>query len=47
MLSNEDFFGCSITCIGDLNSVIDILIGAKGDDDGGSARGAVWLLFLE
>jgi len=47
-LDNSDFFGTSVANISDLNSegVNDLAVGAAGDDDGGSARGAVWILFL-
>ncbi len=42
------FFGDAIETIGDLNEdgVPDIAVGAPGDDDGASQRGAVWILFL-
>ena len=44
----NDHFGYSVANIGDLNSdgVSDIAVGAYGDDDGGNARGTVWILFL-
>lgn len=47
-LSNEDRFGISVASLGDLNGdgVGDIAVGAQDDDDGGSNRGAVWILFL-
>ncbi len=47
-LSNGDSFGASITNIGDLNGdgVLDIAVGAPGDDDGGTNRGAVHILFM-
>ena len=47
-LDELDFFGFSVTGLGDLDGdgVEDLAVGAFGDDDGGSARGAVWLLFL-
>jgi hypothetical protein len=47
-LANGDEFGMSATSIGDLDgdTVTDIAVGAPGDDDGGSNRGAVWILFL-
>jgi len=43
-----DNFGCSVSDIGDLNGdgVLDIVVGADGDSDGGAAAGAVWILFL-
>lgn len=48
-LDNEDYFGRSITAIGDLNNdgFIDLCVGANKDDDGGSDRGAVWILFMK
>ena len=47
-LGYDDHFGSSVTPLGDLDGdgVIDIAVGADGDDDGGSGRGAVWVLFL-
>ena len=48
-LDQWDIFGTAVTSIGDLNGDgrSDIAVGAPGDDDGGSTRGAVWVLFLE
>ncbi|UCH84531.1 MAG: FG-GAP repeat protein, partial [Candidatus Latescibacterota bacterium] len=52
-LDDNDYFGHSITPIGDLDNdgVADVAVGAIGDDDGGvppdADRGAVWILFLE
>lgn len=48
-LANEDKFGSSITSLGDLNKdgIVDIAVGAQGDNDGGTDRGAVWILFLD
>jgi hypothetical protein len=48
IIDNMDHFGQSVTCIGDLDgdSVTDIAVGTYGDDDGGTNRGAVWILFL-
>jgi hypothetical protein len=47
-LVNNDSFGYSATAIGDLNNdgVDDLAVGAKGDDTGGSSRGAVHILFM-
>ncbi len=49
-----DEFGISVTTIGDLDDdgVVDIAVGARGDDDSaagpnlGTDRGALWILFL-
>ncbi len=48
ILDNEDRFGFSQASLGDLdgNGVGDIAVGAPWDDDGGTDRGAVWVLFL-
>ena len=47
-LANNDFFGSSVVDLGDLdgNGVSDLGVGAAGDDDGGSKKGAFWLLYL-
>jgi hypothetical protein len=47
-LQDGDEFGRAVTGIGDLNgdAILDIAVGAPGDDDGGTDRGAVWILFL-
>ena len=47
-LDFRDIFGCSVAGIGDLDAdgINDIAVGASGDDDGGSSKGAVWILFL-
>ncbi|MCK5268458.1 MAG: FG-GAP repeat protein, partial [Spirochaetes bacterium] len=47
-LDDSGLFGVSIANIGDLNGdgVTDIVTGAYFDDDGGTDRGAVWVLFL-
>ena len=49
ILDNGDKFGNSIGTIGDLNNdnVIDIAVGANEDDDGGTNRGAIYILFLD
>ena len=48
-LDDDDHFGSSVTGLGDINGdgIFDIAAGADQDDDGGSNRGAVWLLFME
>ena len=47
-LDDEDRFGSAVAGIGDLNGdgVNDLAVGARQDNDGGSDRGAVWILFL-
>ena len=48
-LAGGDFFGGKLVSLGDLDGdgVVDLAVGAVGDDgDGGTARGAVWILFL-
>ncbi|MCH8149989.1 MAG: FG-GAP repeat protein, partial [Planctomycetes bacterium] len=47
-LDDDDRFGTSVASLGDLDGdgVGDLAVGATGDDDGGSFRGAVWVLFL-
>ncbi len=49
ILDNADFFGNSVASLGDLDGdgVGDLAVGAYLDDDGGNARGAVWVLFLK
>ena len=48
-LEEDDFFGFAVAPLGDLDcdGTRDLAVGAIGDDDGGSERGAVWILFLE
>ncbi|MCC6488524.1 MAG: FG-GAP repeat protein [Candidatus Hydrogenedentes bacterium] len=47
-LENTDQFGFSVAPTGDLDAdgVADLAVGTPGDDDGGSARGAVYVLFM-
>jgi hypothetical protein len=46
-IANRDFFG-SIGPLGDFNndSIPDLLVGASGNDEGGSSKGALYLLML-
>lgn len=48
-LGNSYHFGCSLTPIEDLNrdGLPDLAVGAYGSDEGGSFRGAVWLLRMQ
>ena len=48
-LAYADFFGYSVANIGDLDGdeVDDLAVGARGDDGGGSTRGAVHIMFVE
>ena len=47
-LDDNDRFGSAVAELGDLNGdgILDIAVGAPLDDDGGTDRGAVWILFL-
>jgi len=48
-LYGNNKFGCAITNLGDINgdNITDIAVGANGDDDGGTDKGAVYILFLD
>jgi hypothetical protein len=48
-LSNFDRFGVALAALGDLDGdgIEELAVGAEQDDDGGSDRGAVWVLFLD
>jgi hypothetical protein len=48
-LNDSDLMGWHVKSIGDHDGdgVGDLAVGARGDDDGGPDRGAVWLLFLD
>jgi PKD repeat protein len=48
VLDDNDQFGRSLVDLGDLNgdSVIDVLVGAHADDDGGEDHGAVYVMFM-
>ncbi|MCH8343510.1 MAG: FG-GAP repeat protein [Planctomycetes bacterium] len=47
-LEDADNFGINVAALGDLDSdgIVDLVVGAQHDDDGGDAHGAVWVLFL-
>ena len=47
-LSDDCRFGSSVTNIGDVDNdgVTDIAVGAPYDDDGGTDRGAIWVLLM-
>ncbi|MEO5644458.1 MAG: T9SS type A sorting domain-containing protein [Bacteroidia bacterium] len=48
IIDDQDFFGISVCGVGDLNNDnrSDVAVGAFRDDDGGSSRGAVYILHL-
>ncbi|MCP4962683.1 MAG: CSLREA domain-containing protein, partial [Actinomycetia bacterium] len=48
VLDDTDRFGSSTTSIGDVDGdgIVDVAVGADLDDDGGTNRGAVYVLFL-
>lgn len=48
LLGDNDYFGNSLAALGDLDGdgVPDIAVGSRGSDEGGSDRGAVWIIFL-
>ena len=48
-LESYDFFGIGKGAPGDLDSdgVQDLIIGAPGDDDGGSRAGAIYVLLMK
>jgi hypothetical protein len=47
-VETQDDFGDALACLGDLDGdgVVDLAVGAPGDDDGGGDNGAVYVLFL-
>jgi len=48
-LADGDLFGCALAQVGDLDvdGTIDIVAGAKRNNDGGTDRGALWTLFMQ
>src|SRR5262245_4000423 len=48
-VANGAFLGTALAALGDLNGdrMLDMAVGAEGDDTGGTDRGAMWTLFLE
>jgi len=49
VLENDDYFGSSLTGIGDLDNdgIPDLVVGTTNDDDGGINKGAVYILFMK
>jgi hypothetical protein len=51
VLEDEDQFASSVVCVGDLDGAgpcaRTLIAGAVGDDDGGTDRGAVYVMFLQ
>jgi len=47
-LNDDDWFGFSEKSIGDVDSdgVKDLIVGSRNDDDGGTDRGAAWILYM-
>jgi len=47
-LANNDYLGISAAPLGDLDGdgVSDLAVGAHESDDGGTDRGAIWILFM-
>ena len=47
-LDDSDQFGSALSSVSDLNGdgIVDLVVGIPGDDDGGTDRGAVWILFM-
>jgi hypothetical protein len=48
VLENGDNFGASVVSLGDfdLDGIPELAVGAPLDDDGGTNRGALWVLFM-
>ncbi len=49
VLGDGDRFGAGVAALGDVDGdgLLDLAVGAPGDDDGGIDRGAVWVLRLK
>lgn len=49
ILEDHDYFGYGVAALGDLDGdgIPDLAVGAVFDDDGGTNRGAVWILLLD
>jgi|GEM_PF-465128 len=49
VLENNDLFGGSVVLLGDINQdgASDLAVGSVADGDGGSRRGAIYVLFLK
>ncbi|NNE35121.1 MAG: T9SS type A sorting domain-containing protein [Rhodothermales bacterium] len=48
-LDPGDLFGRAVAILGDIgsNGSMEVAVGAPGDDDGGTDRGAIWILSLD
>ncbi len=48
-LDDGDRFGAALAGLGDADGdgIVDLAVGAPGDDDGGNDRGALWILLLQ
>ena len=48
-VQDYDYFGSCVSLAGDVDgdSVVDIVVGANGDDSGGDTKGAIYVLFLK
>ncbi|MEM6648444.1 MAG: FG-GAP-like repeat-containing protein, partial [Bacteroidota bacterium] len=48
-LSNQDYFGAHAIRVGDVdgNGVVDLAVGAPGDDVDGKDQGALWILLMD